>query len=469
LNLANTQRDILQEYAAFMISTDGEGATLSQKIDELERSLPEIQMDARAGATTAPSNAASTVFHPETAGIFGLIGQMLLVSENMSEMKHLEEVCMDLRQSSDKLRQPMRQAAIETMRASEVIGSTTQPSQTDPAQIESHGMQIDALTDQFKQLSSGAIPLAEQLEVLDASREALIDWHSAITRQYDGALHALLLRLGTMLGIILVIFVISELWKRATFRYVRDARRQRQIVFVRRIVIGLVVLIIVIASVVTEFGSLATFAGLITAGVAVALQTVILSGVAYFFFIGRFGVRVGDRVTISGITGDVIEIGLFRIYLMELGGNKADLHPTGRVVVFSNSVLFQPSAFYKQLPGSDYVWHEVALTLTPESDPDLAEQRLLAAVQHVFADYKEAVETQHAQISRSLHVDMGRPEPEGRLRFMDAGLEFIVRYPVELHHAAEIDERITRELLKVINHEPDLKVIAAGTPRIRPA
>jgi len=48
--------------------------------------------------------------------------------------------------------------------------------------------------------------------------------------------------------------------------------------------------------------------------VAVALQTVILSGVAYFFFIGRFGVRVGDRVTITNITGDVIEIGLFRIY-----------------------------------------------------------------------------------------------------------------------------------------------------------
>ncbi len=77
---------------------------------------------------------------------------------------------------------------------------------------------------------------------------------------------------------------------------------------VRRIVIGAVVLINVIASVVNEICSLATFARFITAGVAVALQTVILSGVAYFFFIGRFGVRQGDRVTINGITGDVIEI-----------------------------------------------------------------------------------------------------------------------------------------------------------------
>jgi small-conductance mechanosensitive channel len=227
------------------------------------------------------------------------------------------------------------------------------------------------------------------------------------------------------------------------------------------------VLMIVVASVISEFGSLATFAGLITAGVAVALQTVILSGVAYFFFIGRFGVRVGDRVTIAGITGDVIEIGLFRIYLMELGGAKTDQHPTGRIVVFSNSVLFQPSAFYKQLPGSDFIWHEIALTLAPGSDYALAETRLLDAVNKVFADYREAVERQQEQISRSLHVEMGTARPEGRLRFVDAGLEFVVRYPVELHQAAQIDDRITRELLKVIEQEPKLTLVGSGTPKIR--
>src|SRR6185369_3211923 len=197
---------------------------------------------------------------------------------------------------------------------------------------------------------------------------------------------------GTMVGVILFVFLMSEIWKRGTFRYIQDARRQRQLMVVRRLVVGAAVLVIIIASVVSEFGSLATFAGLITAGVAVALQTVILSGVAYFFFIGRFGVRVGERVTIGNITGDVIEIGLFRIYLMELSGSRADLQPTGRVVVFSNSVLFQPSAFYKQLPGSDYIWHEVAVTLAPDSDPAQAEERLLGAVNTVFADYQEQVD-----------------------------------------------------------------------------
>ena len=109
--------------------------------------------------------------------------------------------------------------------------------------------------------------------------------------------------------------------------------------FVRRVVVAGVVVLIVVVGVMTEVGSLATFAGLITAGIAVALQTVILSGVAYFFFIGRFGVRVGDRVTISGITGDVVEIGILRLYLAELAGKPTDLHPTGRIVV-SASIPF---------------------------------------------------------------------------------------------------------------------------------
>ena len=73
------------------------------------------------------------------------------------------------------------------------------------------------------------------------------------------------------------------------------------------------------------------------------------------------------------MSGDVVEIGLVRLYLMELIGEEGDLHATGRVVGFSNSVLFQPAASFRQVPGTDYVWHTVTLILAPESDPQLAE------------------------------------------------------------------------------------------------
>jgi small-conductance mechanosensitive channel len=76
----------------------------------------------------------------------------------------------------------------------------------------------------------------------------------------------------------------------------------------------------------------------------------------YFFLIGKYGVKMGDRVQISGVTGDVIDIGLIRLHLMEIGDVGTDRQPTGRVVVFSNAVVFQPTAsFYKQIPGTNFV------------------------------------------------------------------------------------------------------------------
>src|SRR5581483_10785354 len=102
--------------------------------------------------------------------------------------------------------------------------------------------------------------------------------------------------------------LVSEFWRRATFRYIRDPRRRRQFLVLRRVVVASAIILVLVLSFITEFGSLATYAGLLTAGIAVALQNVILSVVAYFFLIGRYGVRIGDRITISGVTGNVVDI-----------------------------------------------------------------------------------------------------------------------------------------------------------------
>src|SRR6202030_4289324 len=133
-------------------------------------------------------------------------------------------------------------------------------------------------------------------------------------------------------------FILSEIWRRLTFRYIRDPRRRRQFLLMRRFVMGFLVGIVLIMGFVSEFSSLATFAGFVTAGIAVGLQAILLSIAAYFFVIGRYGIRVGDRISVAGVTGDVIDIGLVRLYLMELATSGADFYPTGRIVVFSNSV-----------------------------------------------------------------------------------------------------------------------------------
>ena len=182
---------------------------------------------------------------------------------------------------------------------------------------------------------------------------------------------------GIVLGWVAVVLIVSDIWRRATFRYLHDVRRRRQFLVLRRVAVGIALTLVIVFGLVSEIGSIATYIGFVTAGVAVALQNVILAVVAYFFLIGRYGVRVGDRITLAGVTGRVVDIGLVRIYLMELSG--PDLHATGRMVVLSNAVLFQPTALFKQIPGADFVWHTVTLTIAATADVSEAHKRLKAA------------------------------------------------------------------------------------------
>jgi small-conductance mechanosensitive channel len=205
---------------------------------------------------------------------------------------------------------------------------------------------------------------------------------------------------------------------------------------------------------------------LITAGIAVALQNVILAIAGYFFLVGKYGVRIGDRVQISGVTGNVVDIGLIRLHLMELAGPG---NPTGRVVVFSNSIVFQPTAsFFKQIPGTNFGWHEVTLILSPDTDYQLAEKRILGAVESVYATYHKGIEEQHNQVEKTFALPLDVPEPKSRLRLTQTGLEVVIRYPLELEKSAEIDDQIIRELLAALEKPPKLKLVGTGTPNIQP-
>ncbi len=148
--------------------------------------------------------------------------------------------------------------------------------------------------------------------------------------------------------LVLIPIAVSEIARLATNRYVRDDKRLKQLRAVRRTLLTITILVIVVLSLVSEVGSIATFAGVITAGLAVAFQNVLLSLVAHFFFYGRYAVRAGDRVSVQGVIGDVVEVGAVRFYIRELVEDaEHKLEATGRIAAFPNSILFQVSAFFK--------------------------------------------------------------------------------------------------------------------------
>jgi small-conductance mechanosensitive channel len=469
LELQKALLDAIQKMAAFVEANGEISGGLEGGISQLARSIPDVlgpSITLQKANSTTPTPA-----KPSLANSGGLISEAMTLSSYLSTVRAIDGLIKETdytRDVADHLRTPLRDALRAAIQQSQKLAS--QPPGTDPQQLQAEKQQFQQLTERFKQLSGAVLPLSQEIIILNDSKTNFEEWRNSIAHESRHILSSVLVRVGVIVLALVVILVVSQIWRRITFRYVRDPRRRRQFLVMRRVVMGFMIVVVLILGFVSEFSSLATFAGFITAGIAVGLQAVLLSVAAYFFIIGRYGIRVGDRISVAGITGDVVDVGLVRLYLMELAGTGLDFSPTGRIVVFSNAVLFQTSTpLFKQIPGTEYAWHEVVMMIAADGNHKVAQEKLLEVVNSVYSQYKDAIARQHAAIERHADIQVDLPEPEARIQFADAGLELLVRYPVEIRRAPDTDEEMTRKVLNLIETDAELKAAVSGIPKIRSA
>jgi len=479
LDLINARKSLLATLSTFTNQNGSSGfssGALKAQIDAMAVTLPaSTNASAASGAASAGSpsagstlgNGASPAGGSSAAapgsldsltgasgilaarfGLWDLGANVVRLSEKITTIDLVDRRTQELQATFATIRAPL----IEQLKALSARGDAlaTQADTADSSTLNQVRDQLDALSGQFKQYSTLLIPLSKQGVLLDQFRRNIGNWRDAVKSQYRNALETLGVRCGVLAVLLAVVFAAAELWRRAVVRYVQDARRRYQLLLVRRIALWFLVLVIVGFAFASELGSIVTFAGLITAGLAVAMQSVLVSIVGYFFLIGKYGIRIGDRVQIGEVTGEVIEVGLVRLYLMELGGH-GTLPPTGRVVAFANSIVFSVSSgLFKQLHGVNLVWHELVITLPEGVDVVEAKKRLTAAVNDACKDYREEIVRQSQEIQRTTVSDSGGDiQPRVQLNYSAAGVEAHIRYPVHSQHAAEIDERVSLELSTV--------------------
>ena len=470
INLLQARRDALNSMAEFIASSNSGGLGLRAQIEELARSVP-ASLSHPQGAvpaeTAMPELSSNTntqaVRRAQPSGIWGLSADLVHLSSKRSTLTEQLNATRGLSDACKNVRKPL----LDSLRG--LIGQGDQlftaADTADPQQLGQEKQQLDALTNQFKQTSSGLLPLSKIIVLLDVYQRSLTSWREAIGHISHEELRELLLRVGVLLLLIAVVLAIGEIWRRTTFRYIHDSRRRYQFLLLRRVVMWVAVVLIIVLAFATQLGSAVTFAGLLTAGVAVALQNVIVSMVAYFFLIGKYGIRVGDRVQIAGVTGEVVEIGLVRIHVMELGG-PGDTQPTGRVVALSNSIVFQPTAgVFKQIPGTNFLWHELKLTLSSETDYHTAKDRITESVSETLAEYRDSLEAQRRSMEMNLTtVSPTDFKPRIRLHYTSSGIEANIRYPVAFDKAGEIDDQLMRGVMSAMDKEPRLKLISAEMP-----
>jgi small-conductance mechanosensitive channel len=455
-------------------SSGKSGIGLRAQIEELARSVPAaLSHPQGAGQTEATPEPASTSNvqiskKPPPSGIWGLASDLIQLSGKSRTLQDEVAITNQLSQDIKGFRKPVLDDLRDQIRQGDQLFAAAD--NATPAQLAEQRKQLDALTSQFKQTSTLMMPLSKVGVLLDIYQRTLTSWRETIRNQSHEELRQLLLRLSVLLALIGLVLGIGEIWRKTTFRYVHDARRRYQFLLLRRVVMWIAIALIVVFTFATQLGSAVTFAGLITAGVAVALQNVIVSIVAYFFLIGKYGIRVGDRVQIAGVTGEVVDIGLVRIHVMELGG-PGDSQPTGRVVALSNSIVFQPTAgLFKQIPGTNFLWHELKLTFSSDTDYHTAKERITQAVDEALSEYRESMEAQRRSMEANLStVSPAELRPRIRLHYTATGVEANVRFPVAFDKASEMDDHLMRGVIAALDREPRLKLVGAEMPTARAA
>ena len=205
--------------------------------------------------------------------------------------------------------------------------------------------------------------------------------------------------------------------------------------------------------------------GVASAGIAFALQEVIVSAAGWLAIsFGRF-YKIGDRIQLSGTVGDVIDIGIFSTTLMEIGAwIKGDQY-SGRVVRLANSFVFT-EPLYNFSADFPYLWDEIVLPVMYGSSIQAARNILQNAADQVVGKYIEPAKTHWKEIYNKYRLDHESVDPLVTLTANDNWVEFTLRYIVDYKSRRSTKDQLFENILNQIDNSGGLVKVASTTVQL---
>jgi small-conductance mechanosensitive channel len=238
--------------------------------------------------------------------------------------------------------------------------------------------------------------------------------------------------------------------------------RNRRIEFWTRQAIRLTVTIIMVVGIMSVWFDdptrLATALGLVTAGLAFALQRVVTAIAAYFVILRGNTFNVGDRITMAGVRGDVIALNLTQTTIMEMGqppGEQGDSPSmwvkarqyTGRIVTVTNDKIFHEPV-YNYSREFPFIWEEMQIPVAYKDDREMAERILLEAAGKYTLPISELSEDSVRELERRYFITRAHMEPRVFWRLTDNWIEMSVRFICQTHGVRDIKDNMSRHILK---------------------
>ncbi|MBU4562197.1 mechanosensitive ion channel family protein, partial [bacterium] len=187
------------------------------------------------------------------------------------------------------------------------------------------------------------------------------------------------------------------------------------------------------------FQSIATYLGLLSAGLAIALKDLVSNFAGWLFIISRRPFSVGDRIQIGNYAGDVIDTRVFQFTLLEIGNWVNADQSTGRIIHIPNGmVLSEVLANYSK--GFQYIWNEVPVLITFESNWEKA-KRILLKIANTHAEHlSKAAEKRVKEASKKFMILYSKLTPIVYTCVKDSGVLLTIRYLCEPQHRRDSEQ-----------------------------
>jgi len=267
----------------------------------------------------------------------------------------------------------------------------------------------------------------------------------------------LLQKLVESIAIFLVLFIARVLVNLIVKRRIPEVKRAYNY---RRIIsyIYALLLVLFIGRVwISGLDSLTTFLGLASAGLAIAMHDTIANVAGWFFIIWRKPFKLGDRIQIDGTTGDVVDIRFFQFSMVEIGNWVDADQSTGRIVHVPNSkVLREPLANYHI--GFEYVWHEIPVLITFESDWKKAKGIISEIASNKAEHLSKPAEQEIRRAAEKFLIFFEKLTPIVYTTVKESGVLLTVRYVVEPRQRRITEQEIWESILDVFAKEDDIEL-----------
>jgi hypothetical protein len=323
----------LVEFVQSLGEGEGHSGHLDSTIDDLAQSIPEVTSPSASSATT-PLQETNSRLANSNAGILGLVSDVSAMKHKLHVVDEKIRLTDSLTLSANNLRIPLAGFVTHLIQSAAI--SDSQPS--DLLSLREQKSHLDAVTVDLKELSPVIIALDKQKVLLAEYKSHLLPWRIAVAGQYRQAWKQLMVRLIVVSLIIGLLLAIGQLSRRFTLRHVHDPNRRRFISMSHQFLTVFAITVVIVFVLASDLRSVATYFGLLSAGLLLALENVILATLGSLLLVGKRGIRIGDRVQVSGVTGDVIDMGLLQFQLKEFDIENGRY--TGHVATFSNSLVF---------------------------------------------------------------------------------------------------------------------------------